>query len=129
MAEFVLSRNYVLTGFGQRIEFKKGEPTYVPPLLHKEAAAIGAERVDGVGVDPLPDEPVQPVPLSASERIDSLIAAIELIVERNRHEDFGGDNRPNLAALNKLVELNDPPLTKRERDDAWKAYRVKVAGE
>ena len=127
MAEFVLSRNHVLSGFGQRIVFNKGEPTYVPPMLHKEAAAIGAERVDGDKVDPLPDAEKPKEILTAAERIDALVAAIELIVERNRPEDFGGDNRPNLASLNKIVELHDPELTKRERDDAWKAYKAKVA--
>lgn len=127
--EFILNRNYVLTSQGHRVEFKKGEPVWVPPMLAKEAAAIGAERLDGDAVDPLPDEKQVPAPLSVQERLDELVAAIEVIVERNDPQDFGGDNRPSLAAINKIVELTDPVLSKRERDDAWKQYKAKKAEE
>lgn len=125
MPDFVLNRNHILAGFGHRIEFRKGEPTHVPPILVKEAAAIGAERVDGESVDPLPDEKVQPAILTAAQRIDELVSAIDMIVERNSSDDFGGDNRPSLDAINNITRLTNPALTKRERDEAWKAYKAK----
>ena len=126
MAEFVLNRNHVLAANGHRISFTKGKPTWVPPMLHRQAAAIGAERVDGVEVDPLEAEKKndESAPLTAEERIVELVTAIEMICEKNDSGDFGGDNRPTLEALHKVVGFT---TSKKELDKAWKEYKAKAA--
>lgn len=125
MPEFVLNRNHTLTGSGHRINFIKGQPTWVPPALVKAAAAIGAECVDGP-VDPLADEaPAPPPALTADERITELVTAIEMICERNDSNDFSGDGRPTLVALHKLVPFT---TSKKELTTAWQGYRDKQAG-
>lgn len=126
MSEFVLNRNHTLAANGYRITFVKGQPTWVPPMLAKQAAAIGAERVDGVDVDPLaPEEAPEAVPLTADERITELVAAVEMLCEKNDSTDFSGDGRPSLPALHKVVSFT---TTKKELDVAWKAYKAKLAG-
>ncbi len=122
MPEFVLNRNYTLQGGGHCINFLKGQPTWVPPALMKEAAAIGAERVDGVDVDPLGDEAQQPVALTAEQRLNELVAAIDMICEKNDSSDFGGDNRPTLDSLHKVISFT---TTKKELTSAWNEYKAK----
>ncbi len=125
MAEFVLNRSYVLFGKGHAINFTKGQPTWVPPSLHKEATAIGAERLDGEKVDVLdPEAPPPKEELSAEERIAELKPAFDMICERNVSSDFGGDNRPTVAALNKILSFE---TTKKERDTAWVEYKAEKA--
>ena len=122
MPEFVLNRNYTLQGGGHCINFLKGQPISVPNNLVKEAAAIGAERVDGVDVDPLDPEASAPIALTAEQRLNELVAAIEMICEKNDSSDFGGDNRPTLDALHKVISFT---TTKRELTSAWNEYKAK----
>lgn len=123
MSEFVLNRNYTLQGHGHCINFVKGQPTSVPKCLHKAAAGIGAECADGA-VDPLEDEVPVKLEATADERLEQLTTAIALICERNDSDDFGGDNRPTLTALHKIVDFT---TSKRELGVAWVAYKAKMA--
>jgi hypothetical protein len=125
MANMVLNRNYTLAGKGFMINFIKGQPTWVPPEMVKAAAGIGAEDLDGDKVDPLEDEaPAPPAELTAEERVAELKTAFELICERNNSNDFGGDNRPSLNALHKVVSFE---TTKKERDKAWVEWTAEKA--
>lgn len=125
MPEFILNRNYTLAECGYRIKFEKGQPTWVPPMLARQAAAIGAERIDGEEVDPLaPEAPPEEVPLTADERIAELVTAIGMICEKNDPDDFGGDNRPTLAALHKVIGFT---TSKKELGVAWTEYKAKPA--
>ena len=125
MPEFVLNRNHTLAALGHRIKFEKGQPTWVPPALVQQAAGIGAERVDGVDVDPLdPEAEPEAVPLTAEERIEKLVAAVEAVCAKNDSDDFSGDGRPSLEALHKLVDFT---TSKKELGTAWKVYKAKQA--
>ena len=122
MPNFVLNRNHVLATLqGHRINFVKGQPTWVPPALVKLAASIGAECVEGV-VDPLDDEaPAPPPALSMAERQAALVKAIHQICTRNDTGDFGGDSRPTLVALHKVVDF---VTSKKEVGVAWTTYKA-----
>jgi hypothetical protein len=125
MAEFVLNRNYDLSGPGHRICFKKGVPTFVPPDMVKAAVAIGADCLDGK-VDVLDPEVVEKQPMTAAEKEQAYFAAFDLLIERNDRDDFGGDGKPSVAALQKLLDFS---FTKKERDAAVTAYRALKAEE
>jgi hypothetical protein len=82
MPEFTLHRNFVLrTTKGHAINFRKGKPTYVPPMCVPDAVAIGAQAVDG-DADVLGEEVAEPIPLTQPER-DAKI-----------REAIGDDGRP-----------------------------------
>ena len=124
MPMFVLNRNYPLQGFGHSINFFKGEPTWVPPLLVAGAVALGATSVDGGEVDILGPEPVVDIPLSIDEREALLMAAFEQLEARNgnpdHREDFNAQGLPNTKALSKVVDFN---VSSKERNEMWQKYR------
>jgi len=122
MALFVLQRNYTHGSLrGHMITFRKGEPTYVPPECHREVIQIGAIPVDASGeVDLLEPETPVPVEPTAEERTEQLIAAFELLEERNRRKDFTGQGIPSITALAAIVDFD---VTRREVEDLWRQYR------
>lgn len=120
MSEFVLGRNHVhRSTMGHIVNFVKGVPTFVPPLLEREVASFGAEPVDGVKIDLLEPEPVTEEQMSASDRESDLLAAFELLEKRNQRGDFTGQNRPAPKALREICGFD---VETRERDDAWQKY-------
>ena len=127
MPEFVLNRNYTHRSLlGHIINFKKGEPTFVPPLLVREVTGIGAEQVDGTKVDLLDEEVHEAVPLDLMERKEALIAAFELLEQRNARGDFTGQNRPANKALREICGFE---VANAERDEVWQEYIETKADE
>lgn len=125
MPEFTLHRNYVLrTTKGHAISFKKGTPTYVPPICVEDAVAIGARPV-AEEIDILPDDSPDVV-LTAQERMDKIAEAIQTMVARNERNDFTGSGLPDIRRMNAIVGFD---VTKPERDAAWQRYREEVAEE
>ena len=128
MPMFTLNRDYPLQGFGHSINFRKGEPTWVPPLLVNAAVAIGAVSEDGP-VDVLGPEPEVHVPMTPDERETLLVAAFEQMEARNGdpafREDFNAQGLPHVKALAKIVGFT--PMTK-ERNELWQKYREQKAG-
>ena len=128
MPEFVLNRKHTLRStWGHIVNFEKGQPTYVPPTVVREAIQIGAEPVDSMektdevlGAEALPED----VPLLPQERMDKITEAFEVLERANRREDFTASGIPTLKALEK--ELGFKPDTK-ERDEAWLAYKASKA--
>lgn len=121
MPEFVLHRNYSMRSLmGHIIDFKKGQPTYVPPICAREAAALGAECVDGK-VDLLGPESIAPTPLSFDERHDSILAAFQLIEGRAQRGDFSGAGIPKASAMEKLLGFEMEP---KELAPMWTTYLV-----
>jgi len=123
MPEFVLNRTYVMPGKGHMIRFEKGQPTWVPPELVKEAAAIGAEPLDGP-VDILGPEEVDGLVLSAGERLEKISEFIKIVVARNESADFDASGKPSMGCMTRCADF---AVTKKERDTAWAAYRETVA--
>lgn len=125
MPEFVLNRNHMLASTsGHRIEFLKGKPTYVPPVMVKEAVAIGAMAVDGGTPDVLPPEDVPQEVLSPQDKEAMAHAAFDQIIERNDTADFTGDGKPSTEAVKKIVEFN---FTRKELNVWVQTYRDKKA--
>jgi hypothetical protein len=120
MPEFILNRNLTHSStMGHVINFVKGKPVYVPPVIMREVAALGAECVDGK-VDPLePEEIKEEVELLPDERTAALFSAFKTLEARNARDDFTGQGRPNVKALKPLVGFD---LDNRERDNAWEQY-------
>jgi len=121
MAEYVLNRNYVLrTTMGHSVSFEKGVPTFVPKLVEREAVLIGAECVGSKNPDVLDPEEVVVPPLSPDERQEQLVAAFELIRERNDSKDFTGASVPTVAAVRRVVDFD---ADRNEITAAWAEYR------
>lgn len=120
MPEFVLNRNHThRSTHGHVINFVKGEPVYVPPILVREVTGFGAEPVDGPRVDLLDPEtqPVEPAP-SGSDREVLIAAAFDTILSRNQRGDFGANGRPSTKVLKELLGFEVPAA---ERDTVWEA--------
>ena len=123
MPTFVLNRNYSLRSLmGHMIDFKKGTPTYVPPICSKEAIAIGAECVDDK-IDVLGPEEAPVTVLTPGEREEALIAAFRMLEERNGRGDFDASGAPTLKAVEKIVEFE---VNKAELNALWVGYRAEA---
>jgi len=125
MTQYVLNRNYDhRSTHGHILNFKKGEPTYVPPVCEKEILMIGGEPVDGERLDILDDLPEPAEALNADDRVKSLMVAFELLEARNQRGDFTGQGRPHPKALKEICGFD---VEVRERDSAWEIYLAKKA--
>lgn len=126
MPTYTLSRNYLLrTTRGHVIRFEKGKPVYVPPIVEKEAIAIGAERTDGGATDPLEPERPKALELSGEARAAEIRAAFELVIERNDPKDFTGAGVPMVKAIERITGLT---VDRHEVTDAWAEFKVSKAG-
>ena len=120
MTDFVLGRNHTHRSlFGHIINFEKNVPVYVPPVCHKEVAMIGALPDDGTEVSILDDEPKAAPALLPDERRDALIAAFQLLEERNNRTDFTGQGVPSVAGIKKIVDFE---VDRKEIEPAWREY-------
>lgn len=119
MPDFILNRNHSLrTPYGHVIDFKKGQPTYVPPICVREAAAIGAECVDGP-VEMLDPEAAPEIPMSLEERQENILAAFKVLEEAAGREDFSASGMPTKEALVKVLGF---AVDKKEFEPLWTAY-------
>ena len=122
MPDYVLNRNYTHRSLlGHSVEFKKGEPVFVPPILEKEVVAIGAQRVDGENPAVVEEIKKAEEALSDDQRKEELYAAFDLIVERNDSGDFTAQGIPTVKAVEKIVSFN---VDKKEVVDTYGEYRV-----
>lgn len=120
MPMFVLNRDYVLrTTKGHSISFKKGQPVFVPPVIERDAAAIGAECVDGE-VKMLDDEEVV-IELSPEDRREKIISAFRALETRNAREDFTGTGQPAVKAVEKLSGVD---TDRTEIAALWDEYKA-----
>jgi len=120
MPEYVLGRTHTHRSVhGHIINFVKGQPVYVPPILEREVTQFGAEPVDGERVDLLDDLPHAPEVPVGDDRRAILLAAFEQLESRNARGDFTGQGRPNLNVLKELVGFE---VITRERDAVWEEY-------
>ncbi len=120
MPEYVLGRTYThRSTHGHVINFVKGQPVYIPPVLEREVTQLGAEPVVGDRMDLLEDLPTAPVAPVGEDRKAILLAAFEQLEGRNARGDFTGQGRPNLSVLKDLVGFE---VITRERDAVWEIY-------
>lgn len=115
---FIMPRNRVVVStLGHSIEFKKGEPTQVPPALYDLVQQHGA-----VPEEDIPEEtkPVSKVPTDPIERSGQIQTAIELIVLRNNSQEFTAAGAPHAKVLS--AELGWP-VDAAERDVEWAKFQ------
>lgn len=123
MPKFTLHRDHLLrTTKGHTIRFEKDKPTYVPPVCIEDAVSIGAQAVNAKDGDIIPEEKVEVV-LTQKERMTKIAEAFEVMVKRQERNDFTGNGLPNAKKLEALVGFE---VHSKERDSAWKAFRVKL---
>lgn len=122
----VLNRDYTLTSTkGHSIQFKKGEPTHVPPAMYADAIAIGAQPADGNAPD-LSEPPKRDGqgPADPAERQPLILEAIKKIVEANDRKDFTAAGSPTVKAIERELKFN---VDGREVATAWQAYHEEKA--
>ena len=126
MPEYVLNRTITHRSVhGHIINFVKGQPVWVPPILEREVTQFGAEPVSGDRVDLLDDLPVAEHEPAGEDRRKLLLSAYAQLEARNARGDFTGQGRPNQKALEKLVGFE---IGVRERDEIWEEFMNAKAG-
>lgn len=116
--EYVSHRNITVVSLcGLSMEFKKGEPAFAPPAMHKELLALGVVPV-------APEDEAEPVsqagePVDPTARKAAIFAAFEVVSLRGIREEFNGSSMPHVAVLSK--ELGWPIIAK-ERDALWREF-------
>ena len=120
MPEFICNRTVVITTKGHSVVLRKGQPSYVPLELVKEAIALGAEPVEGSKDDYLPGDDTPEEQLSAEDRDALVFAAFDQLVAQNNSADFGADGKPSLAAVKALVKFN---IVKKDVVVLYQKYR------
>lgn len=130
MPVYKLNRNYTLRSvLGRIINFKKGEPTYVPPELVKEIVQIGGEAVDEASGKALEqelpsDENKAPALLEGEALMVAIKQAIIAIVDRNDPKEFTAGGAPHVKAIERIIGQD---IDATDRDTAWNDYRVEKA--
>lgn len=127
MPMYVLNnRSYTLRSLqGRIVNFKRGEPAFVPPQCVQEAIEIGAEPVEGEAPAVGPDEDIKlpPAP-TGDERDAKIIAAFKALKLRNEREDFNGAGYPAARAVTAVVGFSVPT---KEVNRLWAIYREREA--
>lgn len=120
MPDFVLNRNYThRSTHGHIINFVKGEPVYIPPILVREVTAFGAEPVDGPRPDVLDAEQQAAEPAPAGDDLNILIsAAFDTMQSRNQRGDYAANGRPSTKVLKEILGFE---VTAAARDAVWEA--------
>ena len=124
MPNYILHRNYVHRSTSGVLSFTKGEPTFVPPHMEKEVVLIGGVIEEGSAPEVLEAEKVEITIPVDGERKDKLISAMRIVVERNDSADFTGSGRPNVKALERILDFS---VEAKEVGAAWDELKVLLA--
>ena len=122
--KFVMQRNRTISSTsGHAIEFKKGEPTHVPPSMYEEVMAAGAVPEEELDLEPkTADEIVEPMEPGARQA--AIFAAFEKITLRGQREDFTASGAPHAKALSNILGWT---IQNKERDTVWTAFKTRDA--
>lgn len=112
------ARNFTLrTTSGHVIAFKKGEPTWVPPVCEEKASEAGCTLASGesssndnLSIDEgmkLPEAP------QGSERKKQIRRVVEALIARNDNNDFTAGGKPKLEVLKEHLKFD---VSASERD-------------
>lgn len=127
MPEFILNRTTNLVSKGHNIRFNKGEPTYVPPELVRDAIGLGAEPLEGDKDAMLPQDELPEEQMTQEDREALIFAAFDQIIAKNDPADFGGDGKPSLNAVKQLAA--GVTIVKKEIVALFQKYREVKAAE
>lgn len=125
--KLVTNRDVTLnTTLGHSIAFKKGVPTYVPPIIFAQALAIGAVPEDGSS--PSMEEPRRPnaAPLDPDTKNAQIRKVIEDLTVRNERGDF---TAAGLPAVDAVVRELGYRVTAKEIAGVWQAINEDNASE
>ena len=121
---FTLNRNHVLTSLsGRSVEFVKGVPTHVPPMMIKEALAIGANPAEGTEAD-LSEPEVKKAPTDPDVRSAAIMEAVEKLAAQNDREAFTAAGSPTAKAVSALVGYT---VAAQEVKKVWGDYQAALA--
>ena len=114
---YILNRNRVIVSLsGHSVEFKKGEPTHVPPAMVADVIAAGGVPEHEVD-EPEVQKPEVP---QGEDRVALIRAAMEDMVAANDRETFTAGGAPHTKVL--TTKLGFTVHTK-ERDSIWEALK------
>lgn len=123
---FVSKRErYVASTMGHTIHFKAGEPTYVPPTMHKEIMDLGIDPVDD-DYDPDAEKKAADIPMmpaDPAEREAAVFQVFDKVVLRGVREEFDASGAPHLKIVTKELGWK---MTQRERDALWTKFKNKA---
>lgn len=109
---FVLNRDRVIASTtGHCVEFKKDQPTFVPPPMWQEVQNMGAIPTEDIPEDL--NAPVSKAPVEPAEREKAIREAIEALTLKNNREDFNAGGKPNLKPLSDFLGWS---VSAKERD-------------
>jgi hypothetical protein len=100
----VLNRNATLAStLGHIINFKKGKVVYVPYILIREAANMGAETVDGTDPRAEPESKKAPQPVDPGARLEAIDKVVGEMLEENARDDFTASGNPKVSSVSERV--------------------------
>lgn len=121
MPEMILHRNHhLVTTAGHAVYFNKGKKTYVPPVIVKDAVAIGAIMAEGEALDFDEPKDINLGPTDPAERQKAIFDAFERVVAHNNRDDFMASGAPSVYAVARETGW---PVDARERMRLWDIYR------
>lgn len=124
MPNYVLNRTHLLRTPNGVVSFVKGEPTWVPPHMERDATSIGASAVEGESAPLLdPEKTLPPIP-QGDERSSQIKVAFDMLVERNDSADFTAGGSPTVNAIKSIVNFE---VARAEIDELWLAYKEEKA--
>lgn len=131
MPQMILNRNLTHISLeGNSVAFIRGEPSYVPKNLVSWALGVGAEFADESDEQKFSPKHDETAPLfiepTGDEREEAIMAAMELMQERNSREDFTAAGLPDVRTLKRILGFN---VDMRERNGLWQRYLDKKKAE
>lgn len=127
--QFVSNRDIVVVGPGHAIEFKKGEPTDVPRIMHKACLEKGVIPVeDPAGnagsVADADDKPRLLLrPEDGEEMNDKILEALIAIVQRNDTRDFDAGGMPTAASVTAITGWK---VDRKDVRKVWEEFRAEL---
>ena len=102
------------------VQFKKGEPTYVPPAARRYVMEVGATPVD-TGEDHSQEDPTSSLPQepSGEDREKAVFKVFEALVARDKRGDFDAAGKPTPKVISQLVGFE---IDAKERNALWQAF-------
>ena len=120
MPKYTLHRTFtVATTKGHRIAFVKDVPINVPPQCVPDVLAIGAVAADGSNSDVIEEQVKPATQADPGKRESDILAAIQIICDRNERTDFMASGTPKEAAISRIVGYE---VSKLERELSWRKY-------
>lgn len=131
---FVSNRDVIVRSAktGMSIQFKKGEPTFVHPKMHKEVMEKGVLPVDdeNQAVNPAThtagletESKVLLAPEDGYERSLKILEVIRAIVKRNNSKDFTAGGIPSARSITAALGWH---VDSQEAKKVWEEHRREI---